>query len=301
MPTRMIRDTELYFERAGAGPELVFVHGMCGGGWVWEDQVARLCDRFTCVTYDRRGHSRSEDDRGDQSDAAHADDLARLIEVLGLDRPIVVASSGGAVVATEFLHRYPTRVRGAVLSEPPLFSIEPSAGEEIRAMAQGPLSEAMRRGGPPAAVEAFFGIVAPTLWGRLDASRRDAYRANGSLLFATLEAQSTTVSVADLAACRVPTWVVVGAQTVPVFSRIARRLVDALPDGHLVELAGACHATYVEAPQAFAETVREAARACGPAGQRSKARPQLPAAHDAASSTIRDASPAISPTSCWWK
>jgi pimeloyl-ACP methyl ester carboxylesterase len=51
--------TTLYAEQAGEGPTLVFVHGMCGDARVWADQVRRLGDRFQCVTYDRRGHTRS--------------------------------------------------------------------------------------------------------------------------------------------------------------------------------------------------------------------------------------------------
>ena len=51
----------LHYEMAGAGPPLVFVHGMCGRGAVWADQVERLSGELTCVTYDRRGHGSSTD------------------------------------------------------------------------------------------------------------------------------------------------------------------------------------------------------------------------------------------------
>jgi pimeloyl-ACP methyl ester carboxylesterase len=60
MPRIQVRDTSLYFERNGSGPELFFIHGMCGDTRVWDGQVARLSNRFTCVTYDRRGHTRSD-------------------------------------------------------------------------------------------------------------------------------------------------------------------------------------------------------------------------------------------------
>ncbi|HET9649685.1 MAG TPA: alpha/beta fold hydrolase, partial [Microlunatus sp.] len=54
-----VNGTTLYYQQAGAGPAMVFVHGMCGFANVWDDQVARLAARFQCTTYDRRGHSRS--------------------------------------------------------------------------------------------------------------------------------------------------------------------------------------------------------------------------------------------------
>ena len=59
MPTIDVNDTTLYYERAGTGPAIMFVHGMCGDADVWAEQAHRLADRFTCVRYDRRGHSRS--------------------------------------------------------------------------------------------------------------------------------------------------------------------------------------------------------------------------------------------------
>ena len=42
MPTIDINDTTLYYERAGSGPAILFVHGMCGFGDVWADQARRL-------------------------------------------------------------------------------------------------------------------------------------------------------------------------------------------------------------------------------------------------------------------
>lgn len=256
MATVRVGDATLHYERTGDGePTLVFVHGMCGGGWVWEDQVGRLSDRFTCVTYDRRGHSRSRPRGGDQSIATHAEDLRALIEALGLDRPVLVGSSGGGAVAVELLHRWPDLVRGAVLSEPALFSLDPAAAEAITAAIGGPVEDAVRRGGARAAVEAFLGVVCPGLWDRLDDGRRQAYRDNGPLLFATLEAPGSTMTLDDVAAIAVPTCVVAGGESLPVGRSLTRLLADTLPDARYVELEGAGHGTYVDAPEEFARTV----------------------------------------------
>ncbi|MGE5460205.1 MAG: alpha/beta fold hydrolase, partial [Solirubrobacterales bacterium] len=51
--------TELFVRETGSGTPVLFVHGMCGDADVWSDQVSRLSDRFRCVAYDRRGHTRS--------------------------------------------------------------------------------------------------------------------------------------------------------------------------------------------------------------------------------------------------
>src|SRR6266849_1897940 len=93
MPIIPVRDTTIYYERAGTGPALLFVHGMCGDAAVWAGQVERLSGRFSCVTYDRRGHTRSGRGAEPESVGTHAADAAALIEALGLTRPVTVGSS----------------------------------------------------------------------------------------------------------------------------------------------------------------------------------------------------------------
>src|SRR5206468_7700975 len=111
--------TTLYVEQAGAGPSLVFVHGMCGDARVWADQVERLSDRLRCMTYDRRGHTRSPRTEVAERVELHADDLAALIAALDLAPTVVVGSSSGARITLDLIRRYPHLVRGAVMSEPP--------------------------------------------------------------------------------------------------------------------------------------------------------------------------------------
>lgn len=88
MPTIEIRDTTLYYESAGRGTPLLFIHGMCGDADVW------------------RGHTRSA--LGDRAESVqtHAEDAAALITTLGV-RPVAVGSSGGARIAVELSRRHP--------------------------------------------------------------------------------------------------------------------------------------------------------------------------------------------------
>jgi 3-oxoadipate enol-lactonase len=108
MPTVEIRDTTLYYESTGDGTPLLFIHGMCGDADVWRGQVRRLADRFHCISYDRRGHTRSATGVEAESVPTHAQDAAALITTLGV-RPIVVSSSGGSRIAVEHLQPRPER------------------------------------------------------------------------------------------------------------------------------------------------------------------------------------------------
>jgi 3-oxoadipate enol-lactonase len=259
MPTTEIRGTTIHHEQAGEGPDLLFVHGMCGDARVWTGQVERLADRFTCTTYDRRGHSRSPRGDAPESDATHADDAAALIEALDL-APVVVASSGGARITTELLRRRPDLVRGAVLSEPPLLSLDPEAAAPFRDELVPLVEAALARGGPEAAVDAFFAFVCPGLWARIDEATKDRYRANAPAMLAELEAPPNRITTEDLAAVSTPVLVLRGAASHPTLRSIAGTLARSLPDARFVEIPDCGHVTYVEQPEAFAAAVTAFAR-----------------------------------------
>jgi pimeloyl-ACP methyl ester carboxylesterase len=268
MPSIGIRDTTLYYESTGHGPPLLFVHGMCGDAEVWRGQVERLADRFRCVTYDRRGHTRSA--RGDEPDSVrtHAEDAAALITALDL-RPVVVGSSGGARIAVELSRRRPDLLAGAVYSEPPIVSLDPGAGDGLVAELGAVVGPAAARG-PAAAVDAFFTLLCPGLWSVLDEATKDRYRANGPMLLSELDGPRYHLGVADLSSVAVPALVIAGTASHPALRSIARVLASGLPDARFVRLDGAGHVTYAERPDDFARAV--AAFAAEPRGGRSDMR-----------------------------
>ena len=100
MPVQRINGADLYYESAGAGMPALFIHGMCGNANVWDGQVRRLSGLLRCVTYDRRGHTRSTLGEVGREDVLrtvelHADDAAELVQALDLAPCLLVASSGG--------------------------------------------------------------------------------------------------------------------------------------------------------------------------------------------------------------
>jgi Predicted hydrolases or acyltransferases (alpha/beta hydrolase superfamily) len=254
MTTIDIRDTTLYYERSGTGPSTLFVHGMCGGGWVWAEQVARLSPALDCVTYDRRGHSRSGPGTLGQANTVHADDAAALIEALDLAPCLVVASSGGACIGLELCLRHPRLLRGAVLSEPPQFTLDPDGGRRLRT-AIGPALQAAETGGPRQAVDAFFTAVCPGLWARLSEARRDRYRDNAAMLMANLTEPPTAITREDLRAVDVPVLAVTGRDSHPALRALTTVLAAEVPGARLLDLPDCGHVTYAEQPAAFASAV----------------------------------------------
>lgn len=254
MPAIDVNNTSLYYERTGEGPAILFIHGMCGHADVWADQAERLSDRYTCVRYDRRGHTRSALGEVPVSTAVHADDAAALIEALELAPCLLVSSSGGAVIGVDVAMRYGDRLRGAVFSEPPLFSLDDQARDAAMADLR-PIVAQAASGDLPSAVDAFFSLMCPGLWSRIDESRKGGYRANAEIGFTDVRSQTLHVTPAELAAVSVPALVIAGDTSHPALRSIARRLAARLPDARFIELADCGHVTYAEQPQAFGGVV----------------------------------------------
>ena len=117
----------LYYEVRGSGPVLLFIAGGPADAGVFSDVAGRLADRYTVVTYDPRGNSRSKLDgqAEDQRIAVHADDAHRLLAEVGAEPACVLGSSGGALVGLELAARHPEQVRTLVAHEPPVFELLP--------------------------------------------------------------------------------------------------------------------------------------------------------------------------------
>jgi 3-oxoadipate enol-lactonase len=264
MPTARVNESMIYYEELGHGPALLFIHGMCGNANVWDDQVARLSPQFRCITYDRRGHTRSPlGSIRERTVELHADDAAALVTHLQLAPCLLVASSGGARIGVDLLRRYPALFVAAALSEPPLFALDPEGAKAFVSELQPNLERAMAEGGPRAAVDAFFEYVCPGLWNEIDEGKKEAYRANHEELFGDLRMPPYQISVADLRAIETPCRLITGERSHRAFRHIARTVAEQMPNAKLVEIADAGHVTYAEQPERFADVVKATAAEIG--------------------------------------
>jgi pimeloyl-ACP methyl ester carboxylesterase len=127
--TRTVRvpGATLYLEVRGSGPVLLCITGGPTDAGMFADLGGRLADRYTVVSYDQRGHSRSTLD-GEPEDipvALHADDAAAILAELGDEPAYLYGNSGGATIGLDLVARRPEFVRTLVAHEPPLFELVP--------------------------------------------------------------------------------------------------------------------------------------------------------------------------------
>jgi 3-oxoadipate enol-lactonase len=117
MPATTVNGLSLYFERAGAGPPLLFISGT-GGDLRTKPNVfdGPLVKSFDLLAYDQRGLGQSEKPDVPYSMADYADDAAALMAHQGWDGAAVIGVSFGGMVAQELAIRHPGRVKRLVLA-----------------------------------------------------------------------------------------------------------------------------------------------------------------------------------------
>ncbi|WP_158888951.1 alpha/beta fold hydrolase [Amycolatopsis anabasis] len=134
MTTLKVPGAELYYEKRGTGPVLLFIPGGNGDAGLYQGVATALADRYTTVTYDRRGFSRSPLDGPVDDDARVEADVEDAKRLLGefTDRPAYVfGSSSGAIVALELLTRHPDRILRLFAHEPPLVTLLPDSERHL--------------------------------------------------------------------------------------------------------------------------------------------------------------------------
>jgi pimeloyl-ACP methyl ester carboxylesterase len=156
----------IYHEVRGSGPALLVISTGNGDATPFDPMADALADRYTVITYDRRGFSRSIVDGPVDSELrmdADVDDALRLMSHLAEPPAFVFGTCSGAIVALALLERAPDRIVRLVAHEPPLVSVLADAAHwhEFHKM----LYETYRKHGPDRARPMFraqVGLIGET-------------------------------------------------------------------------------------------------------------------------------------------
>jgi pimeloyl-ACP methyl ester carboxylesterase len=268
--TLKVPGATLYMEVRGSGPVLLLITGGPTDAGIFSDLAERLADRYTVVTYDQRGHSRSPLD-GEPEDlpaALHAEDAAAILEAVGDEPAYVYGSSGGATIGLELVARRPELVRTLVAHEAPLVELLPDA-QRLRSEYEA-IVELHRTQGIFAAMERFGAIVeeggpkySEVLQQKEPAPEDQEMmgRMAGNFeLFIAHELQPVGTAVPDLDALRQASTRIVSAAGENSGEQAARRAAIALAErlGIPVTYLPGAHGGLGSDPQEFAEKLHEA-------------------------------------------
>jgi 3-oxoadipate enol-lactonase len=103
-------DREISIREVGPldGPVIVLIHGLAGSSMAeWYKVAPLLADRFRLVMIDHRSHGLSVPERGRFEVEDEADDIAAVLEALGLESAGIVGYSMGGAIAQSLAYRHP--------------------------------------------------------------------------------------------------------------------------------------------------------------------------------------------------
>jgi pimeloyl-ACP methyl ester carboxylesterase len=108
---------KLYYEEAGSGIPLIFVHEFAGDHRSWEPQMRALSRWYRCITYSARGYPPSDvpEDGAKYSQARARDDIRAVLDHLKIDRAHVCGLSMGGFATLHFGITYPNRARSLLV------------------------------------------------------------------------------------------------------------------------------------------------------------------------------------------
>jgi pimeloyl-ACP methyl ester carboxylesterase len=224
VPTLTAGGVELAYREQGTGPAVVLVHGLASDAEAWAPVADALGGRARVVSYDRRGYGGSSAPTPyvRTTVVEQAQDAAGLMDALGASPAVVCGEDLGALVCLDLLVRLPELVRAAVLVDVPLFAFVPSATEALGAERIA-LEEAMRSGGPEAAVRGWLGDG-------VDPSRRDRAAAHAVAFFADYAGlTSWPVTRRELRAIAAPVGIVDTPAVRPHVREAGDRLAELVP------------------------------------------------------------------------
>ena len=109
-----------HYQQAGAGPDVVLIHGLTGDLSIWFlcRAMGTLARSFRVTAYDLRGHGYSDVPRSGYTSADQAGDTLAIMDALEIDRAMLVGHSFGGVIAMHAAVLHPDRIEAVVLSDP---------------------------------------------------------------------------------------------------------------------------------------------------------------------------------------
>jgi len=115
VPTAAVNGIDLYYERRGDGPPLLFLNGSGATLATSALLIEPFTERFDTAAHDQRGLGRTSIPPGPYTMAQYAADAAALLDRLGWDRTRVVGVSFGGMVAQELAVSAPERIERLAL------------------------------------------------------------------------------------------------------------------------------------------------------------------------------------------
>ena len=245
------------YQRAGAGPPLILLHGILSDSRAWLLQFEPLSEEHTLVAWDAPGCGPSSDPPETFRMPDYADCLAAFVDALHLGRPRVLGLSFGAVLALELYRRHPAIPHALLLAS----AYAGWAGSLPADVVAQRVDQARRESELPAEVwvprwaSELVTASAPPALTQLIVAGLSQFHPAGYRAIAHSLAEADLRDVLPLIG--VPTLLLHGEDDQRAPLRVAEELQAQIPQSQLVVIPEAGHLPNVQAPETFNAAVVE--------------------------------------------
>ena len=252
-----VNGIRLSYDDIGTGLPIVFLHAFPLDRSMWAPQLGALVRQGRCLAPDLRGFGESAAGPPYSMDQ-YADDVAELIDSLGVDPVVLVGLSMGGYIAFAFLRRHREKVRALVLADTRAGADTDEGREKRRRL----IEVARQRGSPALAEMQVASMVSGTTRQRrpevVETVRAMMAAARVDGIVGALEAMMVRPdSTPTLATIDVPTLVVVGDEDTLTPPAEARSMHEQIRGSRLEVLSTAGHISNLERPAAFNHVMSE--------------------------------------------
>ena len=246
----------LHFEDGGgAGHPVVLAHAIGMDRRMWDDLAARLGEAFRVIRVDLRGHGRSPAPARPYTLEGMAEDVAALLDRLGIEKAHWVGLSMGAMIGIAFALAHPERLGRVVLA-----NTTSSYGPEGRALWQA-RAKAVEDGGLAAIKDM---VMSRYFSDAFRAAHPDTIAAVAARFLETpaegylgsCDAIAELDFAADLPRIHARTLVIAGEADAGTPPAMSEAIAARIPGAQLAVLPGAAHLSAAEKPAEFAALVK---------------------------------------------
>jgi pimeloyl-ACP methyl ester carboxylesterase len=265
MPIDKINGLNIYWEMTGPEkqPVLVLVHGSWGDHHNWDRVIPGLSNTFRVITYDRRGHSKSERPSAQGTMEEDIDDLLALIDFIGIAPVHLVGNSGGAAISLKTALKKPAAVKTLLIHEPPLFGVLKSNPEaqqmlEVVNTRIAAVLNLLRTGENEQAARQFVETIAfgPGAWAQLPLEAQLTFIYNApTFLDENGDAAGFDIDLDSLRKFRKPSLLSGGTESAPFFLMVLDQLQQHLPSCTRMTFENAGHVPHITDPQQYVKTL----------------------------------------------
>jgi pimeloyl-ACP methyl ester carboxylesterase len=246
MPHAEVNGQRLFYtDTNGDGAVVAFSHGLFMDHSMFDPQVEALRDGYRCVTWDERGHGQTGDVTEPFTYWDSADDLAALMEKVGVERAVLVGMSQGGYLSLRAALAHPDLVQGLILIDTQAGAENPELMPYYQQLLEQWLNQGMddELAGTIEAIILGQGYADAERW---KSSWKQLRAENIRRLFTTLAEREDLLD--RLGEIRVPALVIHGEQDLAISLDRAEALAGGLPDAELVLIEGAGHASNLTHP-----------------------------------------------------